>query len=368
MKIAVFHSFLDNIGGAEMVTLTLARELNADLYTTNISKENISKMGFADVLPRIFSIGKVPRQAPFRQQLAFWRFRQLNLKNKYDFYIISGDWAMSAAVNHHPNIWYAHSPLNELWEFRDFVKKELLNFWKVPVYNIWVLFNQKLSLRYSLCVDNWVANSLNTKNRISKYYNQDAQIIYPPIYTKEYRNNPAQDFWLSVNRLAALKRPEMQIKAFKNLPSEKLIMVASYEKGVVQFESCKKKIDELKLDNVLIKHWVEDKELKELYANCKGFMTTAQNEDFGMTVVEAMASGKPVIAPDEGGYKESVVDGQTGILIDDINGVKIAEAMKEIKNRMSHDRLIYKDACLNQAKKFDTSVFISKIKLMMKYE
>ena len=368
MKIAIFHNFMDNIGGAEIVALSLARELKADLYTTNIDEEKIGKMGYHDVLPRIYSIGRIPKQAPFRQQLAFCRFRHLNLSGSYDFFIIAGDWAMSGAVNNHPNLWYAHSPLNELWEFKDFIKKELLNFWKKPIYALWVAFNQKLSLKYSFYVDNWVANSLNTKKRIKKYYNQEATLIYPPVDTKKYISDISQGYWLSVNRLAAHKRPEIQLDAFKLLAHENLIMVASYEKGVAQFENCRKNILENKSDNVIIKNWVSDSELKNLYANCSGFITTAKDEDFGLTVVEAMASGKPVIAPREGGYIESVIDSQTGVLIDSINGEKIAEAIKKIKNNLELNPLFYKQACLNQAEKFDTSVFISKIKSMIKYE
>ena len=68
MKIAVFHNFMDNIGGAEMVGLTLARELKADFYSTNIDEDKIKKMGFADI--RLESIGRVPVNAPFRQQAA----------------------------------------------------------------------------------------------------------------------------------------------------------------------------------------------------------------------------------------------------------------------------------------------------------
>lgn len=373
MKIAVFHNFMDNIGGAEIVALTLARELKADLYTTNIDEEKITKMGFNDVLPHIYSIGKIPKQAPFRQQLAFRKFRRLNLSGKYDFFIIAGDWAMSGAVNNRPNLWYAHSPLNELWEFQDFIKKELLNLWKKPIYNLWVYYNRKLSRKYARSVDHWVANSNNTKKRIKKYYNQEAEIIYPPIDIKNYQvaslvNKFGQDYWLSVNRLAAHKRPEIQIEAFKNLPRDILIMVASYEKGVAQFESCRKKIDALKSDNVIIKNWVNDQELRSLYANCQGFITTAYNEDFGMTAVEALAAGKPVIAPCEGGYLESVIDGQTGILIKDIDGPKLTEAIKEVENNLKNQPLFYQAACLKQAANFDTAVFISKIKALIKYE
>lgn len=363
MKIAVFHNFMDNIGGAEIVTLTLVRELNADLYTTNIDKDKIIKMGFEDTLDRIFSIGKIPIKAPFRQQIVFLKFSLFNLKNKYDFYIISGDWAMSGVVKNHPNMWYVHGPLNELWEFTSFLKKEVLSSWKKPLYDIWVWFNRKLTLGYSKYVDIWVCNSKNTQNRIKKYYKKDAVVINPPIYTSAYSCDNNKNYWLSVNRLVTHKRIDIQVKAFANLPDEKLIIVGSYEKGVEQFESYKNYIDSIKTKNVEIINWVPSKELINLYNNCKGFITTSRDEDFGMSVVEAMASGKPVIAPNEGGYKESIINNKTGILIDDINEDKLVEAIKKIDSELIDNPDTYKDACMGQAKQFDVSEFIKKIRI-----
>lgn len=361
MRIAIFQNYMDNIGGAEIVTLILARELEADLYTTNIDLEKISKMGFKDVADRIFSIGKIPKMAPFRQQLAFWKFRHLNLMAKYDFFVISGDWAMSAAVNNQPNLWYAHSPLNELWAFEEFIKKNLLSFWKILPYDLWVWFNRKLTLKYAHSVNLWVCNSQNTKNRIKKFYNQEAVVINPPVETSKYKNQEAENYWLSVNRLITHKRIDLQLEAFKNLPNEKLIIVGSYEKGVAQFENYKKYIDSIKPDNVEIIHWVDDEKLKDLYSKCKGFITTAKDEDFGMTVIEAMAAGKPVIAPYDGGYKESVTK-DSGILIEDINSSKLELAIKTVLDNLKQDPNFYKEACINRAQEFDTSVFISKIK------
>ncbi len=360
MKIAVFHNYLDNIGGAEMVALFLTRELNADLYTTNINQEKINKMGFADLESRILSVGGIPKKAPFRQQLAFWKFRRLNLKKKYDFYIIAGDWAMSAAINNHPNIWYVHSPLNELWEFKDYIKKNILSSWKIIPYEIWVSFNRYLSLSYAKKVDNWVCNSQNTKNRIKKFYNQDAEIINPPIETKKFNSKESKSYWLSVNRLITHKRIDLQMEAFKKLPNDNLIIVGSYEVGVEQFESYKKYLEKIKPSNVEIIHWVNDDELKELYNLCRGFITTAQDEDFGMTVIEAMAAGKPVIAPNDGGYKETI-NKETGILINEINSEKISEAVKKINEELKKDPDKYRVNCQSQAAKFDINVFIEKI-------
>lgn len=363
MKIAVFHNYMDNIGGAEIVALTLARELEADIYTTNISAEKISRMGFADVLDRIYSLGKIPKQAPFRQQLALGKFRHLNLSKKYDFFIIAGDWAMSGAVNNKPNLWYAHSPLNELWEFQDFIKKNVLSFWKRYPYDLWVWFNRKLTLKYAESVDIWVCNSENTKKRIKKFYNKEAVVINPPINVKDYKWQEPKDYWLSVNRLITHKRIDLQTEAFKYLPAEKLVIVGSYEKTVTQFENYKNYIEKTKPNNVEIIHWADNQKLKQLYSECKGLIATAKDEDFGLTVVEAMAAGKPVIAPNEGGYKETIINENTGILIDDINPEKIAETIKKISAKLKDNPIRYREECLNQAKKFDSEKFIEKIKI-----
>jgi len=370
MKIAIFHQFLDNIGGAEIVTLTLARELNADIYTTNIDKEKIKKMGFENLLPKIKSLGKIPKSAPFRHQLAFYKFRKLNLKNKYDFYIISGDWAMSGCVNNKPNLWYIHSPLNELWEFKDYVRNELLVWWKKPIYDIWVKFNRYLTLKYSKHSQKLVCNSKNTQNRIKKYYNKNAKIINPPINTKDYIFKKPKNYWLSVNRLVKHKKIEIQIKAFSKLQNENLIIIGSYEKKAKQFENYKKYIEKIKPKNVKILNWIKDKELKKLYSECKGFIATSMDEDFGMTVVEAMAAGKPVITGKNGGYKETIINNKTGFLIKNITSKKLAEKIKKLSKELCSEKnqLKYKKACQRQAKRFDLKVFIKKIKNEIKNE
>lgn len=362
-KIAVFHNFMDNIGGAEIVTLYLARGLNADIYTTNIDSEKIKKMGFEDILPRIKSIGKIPKIAPIRQQVTLWKFRKLNLGKTYDFYIISGDWAMSGAVNNHPNMWYVHSPLNELWAFKNYVKKNIVGFWKKPIFELWVQFNRKLTILYSKHVDIWVSNSNNTKNRVKKYYNQNAIVIHPPIDTKKYNPDAeTKNFWLSVNRLTIAKRIELQINAFSKMPEEKLILIGSYEKGTKQFEDYRKYIESIRPRNVEIINWADSKKLISLYNTCKGFITTAKDEDFGMTPIEAMASGKPVIAPNEGGYRETIINSKTGILIDDITTDKLIDAINQINKELEEKPDKYRCMSRIHSLQYDTFQFIKKIK------
>jgi len=354
-KIAIFHNFMDNIGGAEIACLTLAKELEADIYTTNINKDKIEKMDFSAV--KLKSIGNVPLNAPLRHQLALWKFRKLNLKNKYDFYIIGGDWAVSGAVNNKPNLWYVHSPIREIWDLYEYVRQNMVPWLVWPFFDLWVKYNRYLNRKYIKHVDKLVCNSKNTQGRIKKYLNKDALVINPPTETSKFYYKKTGDYWLSVNRLISHKRVDMQIKAFAKLPNERLIIVGSYEQSR-HFQAYANYMEKIKPENVEILNWVNHDKLIDLYANCKGLIATAKDEDFGMTPVEAMASGKPVIAANEGGYKETVIDDVTGKLIDNINVDKLVEAIKEIgRNPQS-----YKDACLKQAGKFDTKIFIEKIK------
>lgn len=351
MKIAIFHNFLDNIGGAERLTLTLAKEIGADVITTVADRNKIKKLGFD--IP-IKTIGWIPVNAPWRQQLSSARFRLLNLQDSYDRFIIAGDWAVSGAVRNAPNIWYCNSPIRELWDFNAKIRQQLSP-WKRPVFDVWATMNRGLNQSYIKHVDTLVTSSKTVQARARKYLNRDSTVIYPPVPTSAYRYEENGNFWLSVNRLFVHKRVDLQMEVFRKLPNEKLVIVGSYEKSrhFLEYVAYLKRI---KSDNVELLHWIDDDQLIDLYARCKGLITTADHEDFGLTPVEAMASGKPVVAVNEGGYTETVIDGVTGRLVE-VNEEALRDAVQEVGSRAQS----YKEACLKQAKTFDTSVFIDGI-------
>ena len=363
MKIAIFQNFLDTMGGAEVVGLTMMRELNADLYTTNIDLEKIKKMGFSDVISRIKSIGRVPKNAPFRQQIVSWRFRKLNLASKYDFFIINGDWAVSAAINNKPNLWYVNATIREIWDLNKYVRQGLTIF-KRPIFDLWVLYNRYLNKKFINHVNTIASNSTFTKERVKKYLNRESELVYPPIQTNKFNYKKTGDYWLSVNRLIGYKRIEIQMQAFTKMPNEKLIVIGPYEKSKTS-QTYVDFIKKIKPQNVTLIEGADSfEELSNYYANCKGFITTCLKEDFGMTAIEALASGKPIIAPNEGGYIETVLKGKTGILIDDINENKLAENIRKLSEELKdvEQQNYYKENCQTQAKKFDTKMFTSKIK------
>lgn len=361
MKIAIFQNFLDTIGGAEVVGLRMARELDADIFTTNVDREKIKSMGFGDV--RVHSIGRVPLNAPFRQQITLWRFSRLKLQG-FDFYIINGDWAVSAAARHSPNLWYVNATIREIWDMHTYVRKTL-PLWQRPIFDAWTTINRIFNKRHVAHVDQIASNSRFTQERVKKYLGRESDIIHPPIDTipfeKASTNKPTGEYWLSVNRLIGYKRVELQLKAFAQMPEKKLIIIGPYEQARHTLKYAEH-IHRIKPANVAIYDPADNFELlTSFYAQCKGFITTCRQEDFGMTAIEAMAAGKPVIAPNEGGYKESIINGVTGILIDNINSDKIRAAVEIIESKLDTDPLCFVKACQLQAKRFDVNVFMKKI-------
>ncbi|MEE9176059.1 MAG: glycosyltransferase [Thermodesulfobacteriota bacterium] len=354
MKIAIFHDYFGSIGGGEKLVLTLARALNADVITTDVDAESMGKMDFNDV--SMISLGETIKVPPFKQISASLRFAKCDFSKDYDFFIFSGNWAHYAARKHKPNLWYCHTPVRAFYDLRDFVIENQ----KTPLHriiaHIWIhvhgYFDQKMVKE----VGKIVTNSRNTQARIHKYHNRNSTVIYPPVNVDEFRFTLNGDFWLSVTRLYPEKRVDLQIEAFRYLPEERLKIVGGFSRGDHAEGTIGYLLKDLP-ENVEFIGTVFEDELKRLYADCKAFISTARDEDFGTAVVEAMAAGKPVVAVGEGGYLESIVDGVTGRLVSS-NVEDVAVAVREISKRPEK----YRGACENRAKEFDISIFIERMK------
>ncbi|MEZ5335171.1 MAG: glycosyltransferase [Methanolobus sp.] len=352
MKIAIFHDYIGSIGGGEKLVLTLARGLEADVITTDTDAESVSKMGFEEV--KIISLGNTVKISPLKQISASWKFANCDFSENYDFFIFSGNWALFAAKKHKPNLYYCHTPTRAFYDLYEVYRKKH-NVFVATVFSTWVRFHKKYTEKYINHVTRIITNSGNTQKRISKYWNKNSEVIYPPVDTTRFCFNKFGIFWLSVNRLYPEKRIELQIEAFREMPGEKLVIVGGYSSGDHASEYANNLLENLP-GNVEILGSVSEEKLLELYANCKGHITTAMDEDFGMTPIEAMAAGKPVIAVNEGGFKESILDGETGILTE-ANVDSIVSAVTIISNNPEK----YKSNCFERAKKFDKSLFIIKI-------
>jgi glycosyltransferase involved in cell wall biosynthesis len=356
MKIAIFHDVLENIGGGEKLVLTLARGLGADVISANADKAVLAKMGFSDV--NVISLGNTIKIPPLKQMQLSWLFYNAGLSGKYDFFIFSGNWAHYAAFKHKPNLWYCHTPPRPFYDLYDtFLGRE--NLFGGLVFRAWAFFHRRFDQRAAARCERIIVNSKNVQKRVARYYNRESTIVYPPIDTEKYHYRKNGDFWLSVNRLYPEKRVGLQVDVFRELPEEKLVIVGGYIGKGDHAAGYAKKIMESVPRNVTFKGNVTEEEIIQLYSDCKAVITTSLDEDFGMVPLEAMASGKPVVAVKEGGYMETVVDGKTGFF----SGPDKASLAKAVK--AMNDPAKYRRACISRAKEFDKSIFIEKMKKLL---
>lgn len=402
-RIALFHDRFRGIGGSEKLALILANGIGCDVITAEADPEVLRKLGFGSV--KVIPLGE-KILFPFMLSVVWKkRFLECDFSSQYDFFIFSGNFSVYAAKKHKPNIWYCHTPPKRqrlpsfyrrtIYEIVLIAKNKLLKKRLLPPFiskkidytfdflprfiaavyreikvglrgNILQMFSTYASYRkYSPSkksdfaaihsIDSIIVNSRHIQKRVQKQYGRNSVVIHPPVDCNYFAHRKNGNFWLSANRIIPAKRIEMQIEAFRKLPNHTLVIVGECEEHHKKYSE---KILKKMPGNVIYKGVVNEDELRLLYADCAGFITTAEDEDFGMTPIEAMASGKPVIAPNEGGYKETIIDGVTGVLKNDIDALKLAEEVR----RVGENPKQYKEACMKRASDFDTKIFIKKIK------
>ncbi|MDI6896844.1 glycosyltransferase [Methanocella conradii] len=353
MKVAIFHDYFSFIGGGEKLVLTLARHLGADIITTNVDRALISRMGFHDV--NIISLGRLTRIEPLKQIQATLKFATCDFRGKYDFYIFSGNWAHHASRKHRPNLYYCHGHVRVFYDLKESTISSIKPLPARLAARAWIAVHghfDRISLQ-RICLI--VSNSRSVAHRLKRYLDKESVVVYPPIDTSRFHYDGDAGYWLSVNRLFPEKRVEVQLEAFRRMPEERLLIIGGSDRGDYSGSYARKIMESLP-PNVTVLSDVSEDELASYYGRCRGFISTSMDEPFGMTAVEAMASGKPVIAPKEGGYLESIIDGETGLLIE-----CTPEALIKAVKTISKDPYKYREACIEQAKKFDVSIFIKNI-------
>lgn len=381
MKVALVHDYIKEFGGAERVLKALSEMYtDAPIYTafrvnnSTADKEFEGKDIRESIFAPVLRIGKL--YSPLRFLTPFiWRSMDLS---EYDVVITSASWYVTrgfrigkkhlSADRRAKVICYCHTPPRWLYGFETSI--ELQKYWPVRVYALVVghfirMFDfrtaqkpDRNTRKLYAGVDVFLANSKNVQSRIKKFYRRNSEVVYPVIPVKDIKKQvdhikKKEKYFLVVSRLVGAKGLEEVVAAFKNEKKYKLKIVGE-KAGYSQVE---KRLQMLAGGNVEFMGRVSDSKLYTLYAKAQGFIALAREEDFGMTPVEAMAAGTPVIAYNGGGYKESVVDGKTGILINDTDERTIKNAIKKIHNKKWSKTVLQK-----HAEKFGKDIFIKKIK------
>jgi len=347
MKIAIIHDYFDKCGGGERLVLNLAKALKADVYTGFIDR----KKTFDTTGVKIISLGirkELPRLV--RNYLIAKKFEKYRFP-EYDAFLISGVWCITAAENH-PSILYCHTPSRFLYDLREYFLNRT-NFLYRFLLNRFISYWRKIDQFYMHKFDVICTNSKNVKKRILRFYGkrlyERSRVVYTGIETKKFYNKQSKGFYLSTSRLDELKRIDLIIEAFKNMPDKKLIIVSTGPE--------EKKLRKLAkgFDNIKFFGRVSERKLIELYATCKAVIVASKDEDLGLSAIEAQAAGKPVIAVKEGGFLETV-NRNTGIFFEPTPDSLISAIIK-CESKKWNARLIQKNV-----KRFDISVFSGKMK------
>lgn len=197
-------------------------------------------------------------------------------------------------------------------------------------------------------VDRFIANSKTVQKRISKYYGRESSLIYPPVDASKFSVAPTQEnYYLSGGRLVPYKRFDLVVEAFNKLGTPLRIFGEGPELA---------KLKKMAKPNIEFLGKITDEEKKELYRKCLAFIHP-QEEDFGLMVIEAMASGRPVIAYAKGGAMETVIEGKTGKFFDTQNWEALAHTIIRFKPEEYRPEEIRAHAA-----QFDTGQFKNKIK------
>lgn len=340
MKVALVHDYLNEFGGAERVLEVLSSMWpEAPIYTAFYLPGSLAHQRFVDRDIRPSWVQKVPGfkeklHSPLRF-LAPLIWESFNL-DEYDVVISSASWYITKGILTLPDtlhLCYCHTPPRYLYGYPTSI--EWRKHWLVRQYA--KVVNPKMREYDFLAaqrVDEFIANSVNVQNRIKKFYRRDSRVIYPPVEINSKSEDRSlknkEEYYLVISRLVGGKGLPLVVEAANRARVKVKIVGAA-----AGWSSEHQKIKEIAGGTVEFLGYVEDVELVKLYAGAKAFLALAENEDFGITPVEAMMAGTPVIAYRGGGYVETIKEGLSGIFIDELTPEAVTKAMAKLEARYS---------------------------------
>jgi len=327
MKVAIVHYWLVTMRGGEKVVEELCRMYpQADIFTLVCDREKLSpllqsKRIFTSFLQRIPGARK-----HYQKMLPLMPFALESLDlQAYDL-VISSESGPAKAIVARPDalhVCYCHSPMRYIWDHYQVYRRDLGRIGKLvmaiaaPPLRMW-------DVTTAARVDAFVANSAHVARRIRRVYNRDATVIHPPVAVDDFEPVAERgDFYLCAGQLVAYKRVDIAVRAFTEM-GKRLVVIGE---GAQMAEL--KKIAGPTIEFLGFQPFAV---LKDRLARCRALVFPGE-EDFGILPVEAMASGRPVIAFDSGGARETVTSPRFGVMFAEQTSASLSDAVTRFEQR-----------------------------------
>jgi glycosyltransferase involved in cell wall biosynthesis len=357
LKVAIVHDWLNQMGGAEEVLETLVDMFpGAPVYTAVYWAEGMPaayrqwdiRTTWMDRLPGIYR-----RHQPYLllYPLAFDR---LILKG-YDL-VISNKSAFCLGVRTSPgtrHVCYCLTPTRFVWDLETYVRREQVGRAARSLIRPFVPWMQRWERAAAARADAMVAISTEVRDRIRRYYGRKATVIHPPVDAARFAAAPARpggDYFLIVSRLIPYKRIDIAVRAFTELGLPLWIGGNGRDRA---------RLEAMAGPNVRFLGYVPEQDLAPLMAGCRAFLFPGL-EDFGLTPVQAMAAGRPVIAYAGGGALDSVVEGVTGTFFYEQTPESLAAAIRAWDEAAFDPEVIRA-----HARQFDSDLFKARFRAMV---
>jgi glycosyltransferase involved in cell wall biosynthesis len=298
-------------GGEKVLEALCELYPSADIFTHVVAPEALSA---TIARHRIFTsfIARLPRARSWYKKylpLMPLALEQLDLRD-YDLVISSESGPAKGIIPaaHAVHVCYCHSPMRYIWNmYHDY--RSMSGIVTRMAMTLFCHYLRNWDQGSSKRVDLFIANSRTVASRVRRYFRREAEIVFPPVDVDAFEQVSApeiEDYYLMVGELVAYKRADLVVDAF-NVSGRKLVVIGGGE----MFEALKHRARM----NVVMLGPQPFAVLRHHYARCRALIFPGE-EDFGIVPVEAMASGRPVIAFGRGGATETVVDGITGVFFE----------------------------------------------------
>jgi glycosyltransferase involved in cell wall biosynthesis len=365
IKVAIVHDFLTYFGGAEQVVKSLHNIYpDAPIFTLLYDRKMQKYFPGAKIVPSF--LDKFPRFLQKRKKLLLPFFptaiETFDLGN-FDV-VISSSSSFAKGLIVRPktlHIDYCHTPTRFLWDWHmDYLAENkvgnIKKLFVLPVIHFARIWDRLAADR----VDFYIANSKSTQRRIKKFYRKESSVIYPPVDFEKFshfengKGIDIKDYYLIVSRLSPYKKIDIAIQAFNKMGLPLVIVGEGDDRN---------RLEKIAEKNIHFAGFQDEEELMSFYQNCKAFIFPGE-DDFGISAVEAMSFGKPVLAFKKGGALETVVEGVTGEFFESPVAEILADGIRRLeKNRGKYDTLeIKKHAQRFSRERFeeDVRVFVEK--------